>query len=99
MRNVIFAAIVSGAATGVVSGWWWSAHPVADLSVRPPIAVIDYAAALQAGDEDPKEAARRVHALDQQVAALESAGFLVLRASAVAAAPEAVRVPMPEGEH
>lgn len=95
--------LLLGALAGGAAGWWVARAERADidaaLAMRPPIAVIDYRLALRRPDAAPEAIARTIVALDDQAAALEAAGFLVLRADAVAAAPERLRAPPPgDGE-
>lgn len=97
-RNPLIAAALVGTAAGALSGWWIADRSAPNLAVRPPVAVIDYGAAIRPGEQHPLDARDGVRAVDEQVAALEAAGFLVLRADAVAAAPQAVRVPPPRGD-
>jgi hypothetical protein len=94
--------ILLGALAGAAAGWWTVREGRADLdaalAIRPPLAVVDYRAALEGSEGTPEEIARRIAGIDGQVSALEGAGFLGLHDSAVAAAPGRLRAPPPGEE-
>lgn len=91
-NTTLLASVIVAAVTGATSGWFASQHgqESVDHRLRPPIAVLNYADALNGA---PDEVEQLMVNLDAKAEKLAAAGFLVINANAVVAYPPVMRVP------
>jgi len=89
LERLFLLGFLAGLLGGAVAGWSAVAWQLARLgwAARPPVAVVDYGAALRPGGQGSEAVAAELAALERQVARLRAAGWLVLRREAVLAAP------------
>lgn len=87
---------IAGIASGAGVSWYLSYERLDTASVRPPVAVVDFAT-LVARDGTSRSAAeidRQVLQVKSAVRKLRDNGFLVLDSQAVLGAPEVLYVPV-----
>ncbi len=100
-RSAIAHAVLAGAFAGaLVAGalsWYVAAQATEEAKLRPPAAIVDFAALVARGGETPRSAEdldRRMLKVKRAVQKLRDAGFLVLDSQSVLGAPESLYVPV-----
>jgi hypothetical protein len=92
-------ALVLGIMGGTVAAYWMLKEPLQRLNLITPVFVLDRARMIQAipPNATPEQMARTVEDWQHLAAKLSEAGYLVLDATAVVAAPDDTYV-RPEGQ-
>lgn len=98
MKPLLSAAVSVAACLGAVlaSAWWTERRLTAEMTMRPPVVVVDYtpiAAALGRG-ADPAQLGAAFAQVKEHVARFERAGYLVLNRMALEAIPPEFLIPV-----
>lgn len=95
VRVALAGAFAGALAAGAVS-WYVARQEAEKAKLRPPVAIIDFAALIARGGETPRSAEdldRRMLQVKRAVQKLRDVGFLVLDSQSVLGAPELLYVP------
>ena len=96
MTSLGISLAVTAIAGGMVG---WSIGVIQDeLAERPPIAILDYAPLVNGMSAGEKPAVIETYLAEfkRRASAYENAGFVVINAASVVAAPDYIYVPLPE---